>query len=400
MATQVKMPKMGLSMKVGIVGKWRKNEGDAVKKGEALLEIMTDKIANVLEAPADGVLLKIVAEKKAKLPIGALLGVIGAAGEDISAVLAEAGAAAAAPVNAAGAAAVTATPIQPDRTAGRDGVKISPAARKLAQENNVADFALITGTGPEGRITREDVEAFIANPPAPADSRPVWETIPYEGMRQVIGENMAQSWALAAKVTHFVSVDMTGLLALRTTINADLKETQKVSITDLLIKAVAKALVKYPKVNVTLSGEEIKVLKDINIGVAVAIPNGLVVPVVHNADQKSLDEVSGEVRDFAKRARKNKIDASEMTGGTFTITNLGGYGSVDYFTPIINQPESAILGIGRTVRIPAVVGDAIVIRPMMGLSFAFDHRIIDGAPAAEFLAILIKLIEQPHKIFI
>lgn len=397
MATQVKMPKMGLSMKVGIVGKWLKNEGDAVKKGEALLEIMTDKIANVLEAPAEGVLLKIVAEKKAKLPIGALLGVIGAVGEDISAVLAEAGASAA-PAKASGTPAAAAS-AQTERASGRDGIKISPAARKLAQENNV-DFALITGTGPEGRITREDVENFIANPPAPADVRPVWETIPYEGMRQVIGENMAQSWALAAKVTHMTSVDMTGLLALRTTINADLKESQKISVTDLLIKAVAKALAKYPKVNVTLSGDEIKVLKDINIGVAVAIPNGLVVPVVKNADQKSLDEVSGEVRDFAKRARRNKLDASEMTGGTFTITNLGGYGSVDYFTPIINQPESAILGVGRTVRIPAVVGDNIVIRPMMGLSFAFDHRIIDGAPAAEFLGILIKLIEQPHKIFI
>ena len=397
MATQIKMPKMGLSMKVGIVGKWLKNEGDAVKKGEALLEIMTDKIANVLEAPADGILLKIVAEKKAKLPIGALLGIIGAAGEDISAVLAEAGASAT-PVNAAVTAAAPSS-AQHDRTSGREGIKISPAARKLAQESNV-DYAMITGTGPEGRITREDVENFIANPPAPADARPVLETIPYEGMRQVIGENMAQSWALAAKVTHITSVDMTGLLALRTTINADLKETQKVSVTDLLIKAVAKALVKYPKVNVTLSGDEIKVLKDINIGVAVAIPNGLVVPVVKNADQKNLDAVSGEVRDFAKRARRNKLDASEMTGGTFTITNLGGYGSVDYFTPIINQPESAILGVGRTVRTPAVVGDNIVIRPMMGLSFAFDHRIIDGAPAAEFLSILIKLIEQPHKIFI
>ena len=396
MATQVKMPKMGLSMKVGIVGKWLKNEGDAVKKGEALLEIMTDKISNTVEAAADGVLLKIVAEKKAKLPIGALLGIIGEAGEDIAAILAEAGAPAAPAVKAAGGAAAA---IQTDRTAGRDGIKISPAARKLAQENNL-DYALITGTGPEGRITREDVENFLANPPAPADDRPVLETIPYEGMRQVIGENMAQSWSLAAKVTEHVSVDMTGLLALRATINADLKETQKVSVTDLLIKAVAKALAKYPKMNVTLSGDEIKVLKDINIGVAVAIPNGLVVPVVKNADQKSLDEVSGVVRDFAKRARRNKLDASEMTGGTFTITNLGGYGSVDYFTPIINQPESAILGVGRTVKMPAVVGDQIVIRPMMGLSLSFDHRIIDGAPAAEFLSILIKLIEQPHKIFI
>lgn len=396
MANQVNMPKLGLSMKEGTVGKWLKNEGDPVKKGEPLLEIMTDKISNKIEAPADGVLLKIVAEKKVKLPIGALLGVIGAADEDISALLAAASASVAPAAKTAGAQAA-ARPVGAVRVRGE--IKISPAARKLAQENSV-DYTVIAGTGPEGRITREDIENAIANPPAPADDRPVLEVIPYEGMRQVIGENMTRSWAVAPKVTQLASVDMTGLLALRATINSDLKENQKVSVTDMLIKAVARALAKYPGINATLSGEEIKVLQDIHIGVAVAIPGGLVVPVVKNADKKSLAEVSKEVRDFAKRAQRNKLDPAEMTGGTFTITNLGGYGSVDYFTPIINQPESAILGVGRTVRMPAVVGDDIVIRPMMGLSFAFDHRIIDGAPAAEFMAILIKLIEQPHKIFI
>lgn len=398
MATQVKMPKLGLSMKEGTVGKWLKNEGAAVKKGDALLEIMTDKITNIIEAPADGMLLKIVAEKKARLPIGALLGVLGEAGEDIGALLAEAGAPAAAASGASIAGLAAPAPVGGGLPA-RGDIKISPAARKLAQENNV-DITRVTGTGPEGRITREDIEAAIANPPAPADPREVLEVIPYEGMRQVIGENMSRSWAVAPKVTLMASVDMTALLALRATINADLRETRKVSVTDLLVKAVARSLVKYPRVNVMLSGDAIKVFKEVNIGVAIAISGGLVVPVVKNADKKSLEEVSAEVKDFAKRARRNKLDPAEMSGGTFTITNLGGYGSVDYFTPIINQPESAILGVGRTVKMPAVVNDELAIRPMMGLSLAFDHRIIDGAPAAEYLAVLMKLIEQPHKIFI
>ena len=398
MATEVNMPKLGLSMKEGTVGKWLINEGDPVKKGDALLEVMTDKIANKIDAPADGVLLKIVAGKKAKLPIGGLLGVIGNAGEDISELLRSAASSTAGVVPAG-----KTTGSQPARKAlaavPGARVKISPAARALAEANAI-DYTVIAGTGPEGRIVREDVELAIANAGAAADDRAVLEVIPYEGMRQAIGENMANSWAAAPKVTHHVGVDLSALQVLRATINADVKDTEKISVTDILVKAVAKALQAHPGINSTLSGDEIRVLQDIHVGVAIAIPGGLVVPVVKNADQKSLADVSKQIKDFAKRARKNKLDPEEMTGGTFTITNLGGYGSVDYFTPIINLPESAILGVGRTVRQPAVQGEQIVIKPIMGLSLAFDHRVIDGAPAAEFLALLIKLIEQPHKIFI
>ncbi|HWR44169.1 dihydrolipoamide acetyltransferase family protein [Sporomusa sp.] len=398
MATEINMPKLGLSMKEGTVGKWLINEGDTVKKGDALLEVMTDKIANKIDAPADGVLLKIVANKKAKLPVGGLLGVIGAAGEDISELLkASASSSAKAAPSAKGAQAKVANKTVVAVPGAR--VKISPAARALAEANGI-DYTVIAGTGPEGRIVREDVEQAIADLSAAADDRAVIEVIPYEGMRQAIGENMANSWAVAPKVTHHVGVDLSALQTLRATINADVKDTEKISVTDILVKAVAKVLQAYPKINSTLSGDEIRVLQDINVGVAIAIPDGLVVPVVKNANQKSLADVSKQVKDFAKRARKNKLDPEEMTGGTFTITNLGGYGSVDYFTPIINQPESAILGVGRTVRQPVVQGEQIVIKPIMGLSLAFDHRVIDGAPAAEFLALLIKLIEQPHKIFI
>ncbi|WP_094607129.1 Dihydrolipoyllysine-residue acetyltransferase component of pyruvate dehydrogenase complex [Sporomusa silvacetica DSM 10669] len=398
MATQINMPKLGLSMKEGTVGKWLKKEGDTIKKGEALLEVMTDKIANKIDAPADGLLLKIVADKKAKLPVGGLLGIMGDAGEDISGLLA----AAANSAKAAPAAKAAASQPGMQKTvnaANGAKVKISPSARALAQENGV-DYTRIIGTGPEGRIVKEDVEKAMEEISMGADERPTLEVIPYEGMRQAIGENMANSWAIAPKVTQHVGVDLSALQALRATINSDVKDADKISITDMLVKALAKALELYPRINSTLSGEEIKVLQDVNVGVAIAIPDGLVVPVVRNANKKSLADISKEIKDFAKRARKNKLDPEEMTGGSFTITNLGGYGSVDYFTPIINQPESAILGIGRTVKTPVVVGDQIVIRPIMGLSLAFDHRVIDGAPAAEFLALVMKLIEQPHKIFI
>ncbi|MEN6568355.1 MAG: dihydrolipoamide acetyltransferase family protein [Veillonellales bacterium] len=397
MATAVNMPKLGLSMKEGIVGKWLKNEGDSVKKGEDLLEVMTDKISNKIEAPVEGTLLKIIANKKAKLPVGGLLGIIGSTGEDISQIIAANNTVKTTPAaakTAAGKVAMAASAAVPGAK-----VKISPAARALAEANEI-DYSQLAGSGPEGRIVKEDIEQAITEKSAAKDSRATIEVLPYEGMRQVIGENMANSWKTAPKVTHHVGVDLTAIQTLRTTINADVKETEKISVTDIVVKAAARALEVHPKINATLNGDEILILQDINIGVAIAIPDGLVVPVVKNANKKSLAEVSKEIKNFAKSARRNKLDPVEMTGGSFTVTNLGGYGSVDYFTPIINQPESAILGVGRTVRKPVAVADQIVIRPIMGLSLSFDHRVIDGAPAAEFLALLIKLIEQPHKIFI
>lgn len=387
MATAIAMPKLGLSMKTGTVGKWLKKEGDSVKKGEAIVEVMTEKITNKVEAPADGTLLKIISQKGAKLAVGGLMGVIGEAGEDISAVLSSAGA----PADT-GAGDAKAAP-----AGGK--VKISPAARKLAEDNGI-DYARIAGTGPEGRITKEDVENAIANGVGPADDREALEVQPYEGMRKAIGDNMANSWAIAPKVTQMVDVDMSGMLALRKSINEGLSDKEKVSVTSLLIKAIARAIEIKPRVNSILDGDQIKVLKEINIGMAVALDDGLIVPPIRNANTKKLVEVNNEVKDLAKRGRKNKLSPDEMVGSTFTITNVGAYNSVDYFTPIINQPESAILGIGRTIEKPVVVNGQIVVRPMMGLSLAFDHRVVDGAPAAEFLAVLIDLIENPTKIFI
>ena len=223
MATAIAMPKLGLSMKIGTVGKWLKNEGDAIKSGEPVVEVMTEKITNKVEAPADGILLKIVAPKGTKLPIGGLMGVNGEAGEDISALLAEAPAA------------------EGDKAPAAAGgkVKISPVARKLAEEQGI-DYTRIAGTGPQGRITKEDVEKAIEEGIAPADDRPTLEVIPYEGMRKAIGDNMAQSWAVAPKVTHHISVDMTELLALRQKVNEARKRPG--IDTDFLVKAVARAL--------------------------------------------------------------------------------------------------------------------------------------------------------------
>ncbi|MCR4441511.1 MAG: dihydrolipoamide acetyltransferase family protein [Peptococcaceae bacterium] len=376
---EIRMPKMGLTMTTGTVVKWHKKEGDPVKKGEEILDISTEKITNTVEAPADGVLIKIIAPEGTELPIGGLLGLIGSpgekAGEEISGGIKEAG--------------------------GGERIKITPAAAKLAREMGV-DCTLLAGTGPGGRITREDVEKAAAQvrsvqaPSEGGDKKPVsGEFIPYTGMRKAIGDNMSRSWATAPKVTHHVSVDVSRLLELRKMINEDLDEMSRVSITDLLIKIAAKALEMKPSINVSLEGGSIKLFKDINIGVAVALENGLVVPVVKNAGKKSLLQVSAKVRELAQKARENRLSLEEMSGGTFTITNLGAYGSVDFFTPIINQPESAILGVGRVVQAPAVIEGQVVPRPMMGLSLAFDHRVIDGAPAAEFLAVLIKMIERP-----
>lgn len=402
MATEITMPKMGLSMVTGKVGKWLKKEGDAVKQGEEILEIMTDKISNVVEAPADGTLLKIVAVEETELPIGGLMGIIGSPGEDISIMLpAQPVAGAIGEVAAAVEVPVT---LEKAETPG-EKVKISPVARKLADEKGI-DISKLVGTGPAGRITREDVEKAVAEAAAgaavPVDvantAGPDFELSPYGGIRKIIGDNMAKSWAAAPKVNYHVSVDISALQALRKELNEE--GTHKITLTDLIVKIVAQALKMRPVMNVSLDGNNIKTYKNVHIGVAVALEKGLVVPVVRNADTKRLADVSREIKDLSARARANQLKPEEMRGGTFTVTNVGAANSVDYFTPIINQPESAILGVGRTVQTPVAVDGQIVIRPLMGLSLAFDHRLIDGAPAAEFLSVLLKLFAQPWKALI
>lgn len=395
MSFKITMPKMGLTMSKGTLGKWLKKEGDKVKKGEEILEVTTDKIANMVEAPSEGVLLKILVKEGEEVPIGFTLGVIGEPGEEIDLL--------------------TEVPQVVQETAqesfqskespekrneySEERIKITPAARKIAREKGI-DYKGVKGTGPGGRITREDIEKVTANEitaKTEQEAPGVLETIPYTGMRRSIGENMLDSWGSIPKVTHHVSVDAANLIAFRRMLNEDSDEHEKISLTDILVKIAAKALEMRPKVNIVLAENLIKVMGNINIGVAVALENGLVVPVIKDANKKSLSRVSREIKELADKARGNKIEREDISGGTFTITNLGAYGSVDWFTPIINRPESSILGIGRIVEKPAIIEGQLLNRPTLGLSFAFDHRVLDGAPAAEFLAVILKLIDSPAK---
>ena len=341
MAIEVIMPKLGLTMTAGTVNQWLKKEREAVQKSEGLVQISTEKIVYTVESPADGILLKIVAPEGSQVPVGGLLGYVGTAEE-----------------------------------AGEEAP--APAAAGSA--------------APEEEKPRAAPPAEAKPEPAP---EPEFELVPYSGMRRAVGDNMIRSWLAAPKVTHQVTVDVSRALELLRRLNERLPEGEpRVSVTALLVKLVALALERHPRVNASLEGEVIKVFKQINVGVAVAVPDGLVVPVVREANRKSIFQISREVRDLSQRAREGRLTLDEMKGGTFTVTNLGPYGSVDHFTPIINPPESAILGVGRTVEMPVVVEGQIVIRPMMGLSLAFDHRVIDGAPAAEFLAELIRLLTE------
>lgn len=402
MAIEIKMPKMGLTMTTGTVAGWLKKEGDPVKKGETLLEITTEKITNTVEAPADGILLKIIAAEGDELPIGGLLGLIGEAGEQVAANL---------PDQTSSAPAVaTHEPVasgSPEVSLKR--IKATPAAMKLAKELNV-DYTRLVGTGPGGRITKEDVEKAASQPPV-IEAAPVavkeeagkiedsllYDLLPYSGMRKMIGENMSRSWTSIPRVTQQTSVDVFNLLEFRKMVNEEADEKSKVSITDLLVKIVAKAIEMRPYMNTALDGDKIKIFKEIHIGFAVALEQGLVVPVVKHANKKSLTQISSEIKELAKKARENRLSLDEMSNGTFTLTNLGAYRSVDFFTPIINAPQAAILGIGRIVERPEVVNGQIAPRPMMGLSLVHDHRVIDGAPVAEFLAVLMNLLEKPVK---
>lgn len=387
MATEVLMPKLGLTMTEGTVVNWLKNEGDNVEKGEELVEILTEKITNVVEAPASGVLQKILVGPGETAKVSEPIGIIAAPGEKVEAPAAPA-------ESAAPAKEVAAEAAKPAKK-----VKASPAAKKLAEEHGIA-LEDIEGTGPGGRITREDVlKAVESKAAAPAPAAPAAEVakvedkrVPLAGMRKVIADRMAESFRTAPHVTVDMEVDMSQAAAFRKALNEVAPE--KVSFTDIIVKIVARALEDFPVVNASLQGEEIVYNGQVNVGVAVALEDGLIVPVVKNANKLGIAAISQQVKELAAKAREGKLSPDEYKGGTFTISNLGMFG-VDSFTPIINPPESAILGVNRIQKKPVVVNDEIVVRPMMNLSLSFDHRLIDGAVAAQFLQRVKALLENP-----
>jgi pyruvate dehydrogenase E2 component (dihydrolipoamide acetyltransferase) len=475
MASEIKMPQLGLTMTEGTVTQWFKKVGETVAQGELLFEVATDKITNQVEATASGILLEIrVAEGKVA-PVQAILGIVGAAGEKVAA--AEVAEAVASPQTATTAteSAIAAMAPQPVATAAQvtEGgwVKASPAARKLAKELDV-DLAKVTATGPEGMVVEADVLGFgwvkaspaarkaarekgidisiviptgpdgrvverdvlalaegkavakssplaakvaadlgvdlssidkagrimkddvmaAAKSTAPAATAVPAQTKPLVGMRKVIAERMSQSWTTAPHVHLTVEVDMTAALALKDQLSK--ASGQKASVTEIVIKCAAQVLGEIPVVNASIIGNQIVYHESINMGVAVSLDDGLIVPVIRAAETKSLREIRAAVVDLGSRARSNKLQPDEISGGTFTVTNLGMFGT-DHFTPIINPPESAILAVCRTVDKPVVANGQVVIRPMCNFVLGFDHRLIDGAVGAKFMARFRELIENP-----
>ncbi len=383
------MPKLGMAMKKGTVKRWLKGEGEAVIQGAPLCEIMTEKTTAVLPAPASGVLGRIVAELRVPLPVGALLALVGDAKDRFAPREELVGAVPAAAVAvAAPASSVTAAIAQAETAlaTGDGGALASPAARRVARELGI-DITLVPPSAPGKRISAEDVEAFAAaRPAAPA---PKGQVRPFGEIRQVIAERLTESLQAMAQVTVTREVDVQGLVARRNALAAGFEAATgiRLSYTDLLVEIVARLLQETPLLNATLTDEGILVFDAVHMGVAVALEDGLIVPVIRNANTRSLADIAADRVALAAKAEAGTLTLDEIEGGTFTISNLGAFGA-DAFTPIVNPPQCAILGVGRIMEKPVVVDGAFQVRPTAWFSLTFDHRIVDGAPAARFLQAL------------
>jgi pyruvate dehydrogenase E2 component (dihydrolipoamide acetyltransferase) len=398
MAHQVLMPKWGLTMKTGKIARWLAAEGDSIQAGQPLLEVETDKITNVVEAAAAGVLFQIVAPAGEVVPVMTVIGIIAEAGETPERQESGVSASPAASGQAAAQAAA------PGKAKASGAVRAMPAARRVAKELGVA-LESVAGTGPDGAITEKDVRAAAEKPaapapspaPAPASAAPAADTvIPMDGMRRLIAENMQASLQNAAQLTVFVEADVTEMVALRETMLARNKHNPdyRLSYNDIIAYAVCRALLQHPIMNATLAEDGIHLHEHVNLGIAVSLPGGLIVPNVKQADACSLEGLKGKVRDVAGRARKGGLSMDEISGGTFTISNVSMLG-VDGFTPILNPPETGILGVGRVVAKPGIHEGAVCPRQFMTLSLTFNHMVTDGGPAMTFLRDLADMLEQP-----
>jgi pyruvate dehydrogenase E2 component (dihydrolipoamide acetyltransferase) len=396
MPKNVVMERYGWLTKEGKILEWFKKEGDQVEKDEKLLELETEKVVIEVKAPSSGTLLKVVASAGAVVPVGGLIAVIGEPGE---------------PIPETRAAKEPPQILATEKTSVRVGryvkekAKSSPVARRLAKEHKI-NLSEIKGTGPDGRIVRDDVikaikasdREQVEQPEVAANARKqAVRVIPLEGSRKTIADRMKLSSQNTAHVTTITEIDVSELVKFRKNVIPEVEREADVRLTytDVIIKAVAKALEEHSIVNSVLLGNEIYVMGNINIGIAVSLEEGLVVPVICNANMKSLVEIALMRKKIVEMAREGKVE--EFKRGTFTVTNIGMYG-MDIQTPIINPPQSAILGIGRIVDKPVVVDGRIVVRSMMYLSLTFDHRVFDGVPAARFLQTLEKILGDPYKI--
>jgi pyruvate dehydrogenase E2 component (dihydrolipoamide acetyltransferase) len=387
MANEVKLPRLGQGMEAGTVNKWLKAEGDAVAKGEPLFEVDTDKVTQEVESDFDGVLLKIVLEQ-GEAPVGQTIAWIGEAGEEVADAPAPAPAE---PEQVSDTVPVpdTSTPAPAASSNGR--IKASPLARRLAREKGV-DLASLSGTGPEGRIVAKDVEGAQARPAATAVPAGEVERLPLTNVRKTIARRLTAAWE-APVFQLQVSADMTRaneLVRRARELNPDVRTT----LTDVLAKVCAQALMRHRDVNVQYAEDALLRFPTANVGIAVTAPQGLVVPVLRSVERLSLAEVSAARADAVGRARDNKLTTQDFEGGTFTISNLGMFG-VEQFVAVINPPQAAILATGAAVETPVAVNGAVEIRPMMSMTLTVDHRAVDGAEGADFLRTVKTFVEDP-----
>lgn len=398
------MPKLGMTMIDGRVVEWLVQEASRVEKGQIVLRIESDKIEYEVEAPASGILARIyAAASEEALPVGRLLAVILAEGEALNEELLASELSGFPPVADSlrlPATSSASAMIPSSRPLGAERMKASPAARKLAEEKGV-DLSRVTGTGPGGRITREDVlaarEAGPAAPsPATAREPALGVSIPLSRMRKIIAQRLTASSSQVPHIYLFSEIEATELQASRARLlpRIEAETGQRLSYNDLLIQAVAQSIQRFPLFNATLEGEVIRIPDEIHIGLAVAVEGGLIVPVIRGVHRKSLEAIVRERADLVQRAQNKRLTPDDLQGGTFTISNLGMY-EVDYFTAIINPPQSAILSVGRMAQRPQVVDGEIAVRTMMWLGLSVDHRVVDGAQAAEFLQEIKRGLEKP-----
>ncbi len=418
MAEIIYMPKLSDTMTEGVVAEWTKKIGDKVSSGEVLAEIETDKATMEFESFYDGVLLHIGVEKGKAAPVNAVLAIIGKEGEDVNAILANAGTAPAAEVKAETPAAPSPEPVKesvvpaavqapvstpvaaPVASSNSNGrVFASPLAKKLAEEKGI-DISRVAGTGDSGRVVKRDVDHYVPYTPAVGTSivsAPVTGTESYTDetvsqMRKTIARRLAESKFTAPHFYLTLDIDMDNAIAARKSINAS--GDVKISFNDMVVKAVAMALRKHPAINSSWYGDYIRRNNHIHIGVAVAVEDGLLVPVVRFADAKGLSQIGEEVKVYAQKAKDKKLQPSDWEGNTFTISNLGMFG-IEEFTAIVNPPDSCILAVGGIKEVPVVKNGQVVPGNVMKVTLSCDHRVVDGASGAAFLQTFKAYMENP-----
>lgn len=407
MAVEVVMPKLGMAMKEGTVSIWNKEVGDTVGKGEPIASVNSEKIEIDVESPSEGTVLKITVPEGEGVPPGTVICYIGTPGEEIDVITDKKEIQKPIEENGAVSNLQSESIITSKTIPGR--VKISPVAKKIAEAARL-DIEKITGTGPGGRITKEDVQDAIKtareleNPYIPVEdnlvtqAKPLSESkqVPVSGIRKVIAERMHHSLQSSAQLTMNMKVDVTDLITLQkqTAETVQSRYQNKLTLTDFIARAVVLSLHEHEQMNSAYVDGKIHLSNSVHLGLAVALQRGLVVPVIRKADRCSLVELSKNIKDLAGRAKQGQLSSEEMQGSTFTISNLGPYG-IEHFTPILNSPETGILGVGSVNDMPVYKGENLERRSILPLSLTFDHRVLDGAPAAAFLQTVKQYLEEP-----